>query len=130
MTVRSLNRGDAAKAIDELRVAMPFERGWHGDESVGFHGTLYPIYFRGLAVLAARQPAHAAAEFQKTLDNRGLIMADPIGIMALVQLARASTLAGDRVVARSAYDRVLAQWESVDSGIPMITHVKAEYAKL
>jgi eukaryotic-like serine/threonine-protein kinase len=33
---------------------------------------------RGLAYLAAHQPAHAAAEFQRILDHRTNVLVDPL----------------------------------------------------
>jgi hypothetical protein len=45
--------------------------------------------------VAAHQYAEAAAEFQKILDHRGIVGADPIGALAHVQLGRAFALSGD-----------------------------------
>jgi hypothetical protein len=52
---------------------------------VGFVGRfcgLYPIYVRGVAYLAARQPAEAAREFQRILDHRSIVLVDPMDAMA------------------------------------------------
>jgi len=38
----------------------------------------------------------AAVEFQKILDHPGIILNDPIGPMARLQLARALAVSGDR----------------------------------
>ena len=70
---------------------------------MAFFGELYPIYVRGLAYLAAQQPAEAAAEFQRILDHRSIVLVDPMDAMARLQLARALALAGDTVKAKSAY---------------------------
>src|SRR5712691_8539824 len=66
----ALNQGEPAKAVELLRVAVPFELGTSPSSFLGFFGTFYPIYVRGEAYLAARQGAEAAAEFQKILDHR------------------------------------------------------------
>jgi hypothetical protein len=63
--------------------------------SSGRFGGLYPIYVRGLAYLAARQPAEAAAEFQRIVDHRSIVLVDPMDAMARLQLARALALSGD-----------------------------------
>jgi eukaryotic-like serine/threonine-protein kinase len=41
------------------------------------------IYVRGEAHLAAHQGAEAAAEFQKILNHRGIVVSNPIGTGAL-----------------------------------------------
>ena len=44
---------------------------------------MYPVYVRGEAYLAAHQGKEAAAEFQKILDHRGIVLNEPIGALAL-----------------------------------------------
>src|SRR4029453_15322363 len=92
----ALNRLETAKAIDLLEIAGPYEMGDHSDASVGFSGPLYPVYVRGLAYLVAHQGADAAREFQKILDHRGIVVTDPIGALAHLQLGRAFALSGVR----------------------------------
>jgi hypothetical protein len=91
---------------------------------------LYPIYVRGLAYLAARQPAEAAAEFQRILDHRSIVLVDPMGAMARLLLARALALSGDTVKAKSVYDDLFALWENADARIPLIIEARAEHARL
>ena len=67
----------------------------------GIFGALYPVYVRGQAYLAAHQGAEAAAEFQKILDHRGIVVSDPIGALAHLQLGRAFALSGDKTKAKS-----------------------------
>ena len=90
----------------------------------------YPIYVRGLAYLAARQPAEAAAEFQRILDHRSIVLVDPMDAMARLQLARAHTLAGDTVKARGAYEDLFALWRNADPDVPVVRQARAEYARL
>src|SRR4030095_9220382 len=73
-------------------------------------GGLYPAYVRGLAYLEARRGGEAAAEFQKVLDHRGIVLADPIGALAHLQLGRALGLLGERDRAARAYQDLLAVW--------------------
>jgi eukaryotic-like serine/threonine-protein kinase len=85
---------------------------------------------RGEAHLAARQGAEAAAEFQKILDHRGIVFADPVGAVARLQIGRALALAGDKTKAKTAYQDFLTLWKDADPDIPILKQAKAEYAKL
>ncbi len=91
---------------------------------------LYPIYVRGLAYLAARQPAEAVGEFQRIVDHRSIVLVDPMGAMARLQLARALVLSGDTVKAKSAYHDLLTLWKDADPELPVVKEAKAEYARL
>ena len=95
-----------------------------------FFGALYPVYVRGEAYLAAHQGAEAAAEFQKILDHRGIVVADPIGALAHLQLGRAFALSGDKTKAKTAYQDFLTLWKDADPDIPILKQAKAEYERL
>jgi cytochrome c-type biogenesis protein CcmH/NrfG len=69
-------------------------------------------------------------EFQKLLDHPGLVLADPIGMMARLQLARIFAASGDKAKAVAAYEELLAVWKDADADVPLINHARAEYAKL
>ena len=132
-TVRAfiaLNRGDPAKAIELLQVAVPYELGQPRSTQTAFFGALYPIYARGQAYLAARQGAEAAREFQKILDHPGIIVGDPIGVLARLQVGRAYAVQGDTTKAKAAYQDFLALWKDADPDIPVLKQAKAENAKL
>jgi eukaryotic-like serine/threonine-protein kinase len=126
----ALSQGDPAKAIDLLRTAAPSELGMPRSGVSGLFGALYPIYIRGEAYLALHQPAQAAAEFQKILDHRGIVVSDPIGALARLQLGRAFALSVNRMKAKRAYEDFLTLWKDADSGIPILRQAEAEYAKL
>jgi hypothetical protein len=96
----------------------------------GFFGALYPIYVRGQAYLAVHQGANAAAEFQKIVDHRGIVVSDPIGALARLQLGRAYTLSGDKTKAKSAYQDFLMLWKDADPDIPILKQAQAEHANL
>jgi tetratricopeptide (TPR) repeat protein len=72
----------------------------------------------------------AAAEFQKFIDHRGLVMNFPWGALARLGLARAYALEGDTVKARAAYEDFLTLWKDADPDIPILKEAKAEYARL
>jgi tetratricopeptide (TPR) repeat protein len=93
-------------------------------------GGLHSAYVRGEALIAAHRYADAAAEFQKILDHRGVVGADPIGALAHLELGRALVLSRDRIKAKAAYQDFLALWKDADSDIPILAHASAEYAKL
>jgi len=126
----ALNHGEPAKAIDLLQVAIPHELAVSAIAFFGSFGTFYPAYVRGEAYLAARQGTEAAAEFQKILDYRGLVAADPIGALAHLQLGRACALSGDKTKAKTAYQDFLTLWKDADPDLPILKQAKAEYAKL
>jgi predicted Zn-dependent protease len=116
-------------AIDILAVAAPYELGL---PAIGYYNwpNLYPVYVRGEAYLAAHQGKEAAAEFQKILDHRGIVLNEPIGALAHLQLGRAYAMQGDSPKARSAYQDYLTLWKDADPDIPVFKEAKAEYAKL
>ena len=126
----ALNHGDPAKAIALLQVAVPYELGQPRSTQTGFFGALYPIYARGQAYVAARQGAEAAREFQKILDHPGIMVGDPIAVLAHLQLGRAYALQGDTTRAKAAYQDFLTLWNDADPDIPVLKQAKAEYAKL
>ena len=126
----ALNHGEPTRAIELLQVAAPYELGTQRSWIHGNFGALYPVYVRGLAYLALHQGAEAAAEFQKVVDHPGLVISDPVGTMAHLQLARAFALQGDSAKAKAAYQDFLTLWKKADPDIPILEQAKAEYAKL
>jgi eukaryotic-like serine/threonine-protein kinase len=104
----SLNAHDAAASIQTLQTASRFDLGMGGIGITGYFGRLYPIYVRGLAYLAAQQPAAAAAEFRRIIDHRSIVLVDPMDAMARLQLARALVLSGDTAKAKSMAGRTIS----------------------
>jgi hypothetical protein len=76
------------------------------------------------------RPPKRNRTFQKILDHRGIVGADPIGVVAHLQLGRTLALAGDTVKAKLAYGDFLTLWKDADSDIPILVQAKAEYARL
>jgi tetratricopeptide (TPR) repeat protein len=93
-------------------------------------GAMYPVYLRGEAYISEGQGANAAAEFQKILDHRGIVVSDPVGAVARLQLGRAYALAGNKSRAKAAYQDFLTLWIDADSDVPILKQAKAEYSKL
>ena len=125
-----LNHNEPGKAIELLQIAAPHDLAIPGINFFAFFGSLYPAYVRGQAYMAAHQGAEAAAEFQKILDHRGIVVSDPIGALSRLQLGRAFALSGDKTKSKAAYRDFLALWKDADTDIPILKQAKAEYAKL
>jgi len=125
----ALNHSNSQRALEVLGIAAPYELGL---PSFSFYNwpNLYPVYVRGEAYLAARRGGEAAAEFQKILDHRSIVLNEPIGALAHLQLGRAYAMSGDTAKARSAYRNFLALWKEADLDIPILKQAEAEYAKL
>jgi eukaryotic-like serine/threonine-protein kinase len=126
----ALSHGEALQAIEFLQASVPYELAVTGLGCFDYFGNLYPVYVRGEGYLAAHQGAEAAAEFQKIVDHRGLILADPVGAVVHLQLARAYAMQGDIPTAKAAYQDFLTLWKDADPDIPILKHAKAEYATL
>jgi len=126
----ALERGKPADSVERLHIALPYELAVNGLSYRFYLGGLHSAYVRGEALLAARRYPEAAGEFQKILDHRGIVGADPIGVLAHLQLGRTFALAGDKVKAMRAYEDFLTLWKDADSDIPILVQAKAEYASL
>ena len=129
----ALNHSEPPSAVELLQTAIPYERGAQiegGSELLLGAGNLYPAYVRGLAYMTARRGREAASEFQRILDHRGIVISDPIGALARMQLGRAYALSGDKDKARAAYRDFLTLWKDADPDIPILKEVQREYASL
>jgi len=122
-----LNANNCAQALVLLEAAAPYELGQPAQLQLG---TMYPAYVRGQAQLMAHNGPAAAAEFQKFLDHRGIVINFPLGALAHLGLARAYALSGDTAKAKAAYQDFLTLWKDADPEIPILKEAKAEYAKL
>ena len=118
----ALNRNEPAKAVELLQTATPYE--------LGSFAPMYSAYVRGEAYLASHQGEKAAAEFQRVIDHRGIVMNDPVGALAHLQQGRAYVLMGDNVKAKTAYKEFLTLWKDADPDIPILQQAKVEYARL
>jgi tetratricopeptide (TPR) repeat protein len=125
----ALSRKAPLDAIEHLQTALPYDLAMPGTAFFAKFGGLYPVYVRGQAYLEAGRGREAAAEFQRVLDHRGIVLADPIGSLAHLQLGRALLLSGE-IRARSAYQEFLNLWKDADADIPVLQQARAEYAKL
>ena len=120
----ALEGGNAAKAIEALAPAAQYELG-------SISGvTLYPVYLRGEAYLAAHQGSAAAAEFQKIVDHPGIRPTFAVHSLAKLELGRTYVTTGDASKARGEYQDFFALWKDADPDLPLLKEARAEYAKL
>jgi hypothetical protein len=82
------------------------------------------------ALSATHRYAEAAVEFQKILDHRGIVGADPIGALVYLQLGRVFVLSGDKAKAKAAYETFLALWKDADADVPILKIARGEYGRL
>ena len=120
----AIDRKQPDQAIEMLKRALPYEY------AMDSYADLQPAYVRGLAYLELKDGNKAAAEFEKVIDNPGIVTNSIIGSLSYVQLARAEQMSGDHDAARTHYQDFLALWKSADPDIPIYKQAKAEYAKL
>jgi eukaryotic-like serine/threonine-protein kinase len=120
-----ISKGNPSQAVLDLEAAIPYELGG----PLGF-AYLYPAWVRGQAYLAAHNGIAAGVEFKKLIDYPGIVLNQPIGSLAHLQLGRAHALAGDAVKARAAYQDFFVLWKDADPDVPILIVAKAEYAKL
>jgi tetratricopeptide (TPR) repeat protein len=117
------------EAVNELNVAIPYELG-QPDPTVGVGGLLYPAYLRGQAYLQLREGAKAATEFQKLVDEWGIVQNAPLGVLARLELARAEALMGDKAAARKSYEQLVTLWKGADPDLSKLKEIQVEYATL
>jgi DNA-binding winged helix-turn-helix (wHTH) protein/tetratricopeptide (TPR) repeat protein len=128
-TKLGVNRGNASEAIESFKIAAPYDLG----QMTAFDypwTSLYSVFVRGEAYLAAHQGVEAAAEFQKILNHRGIVVIEPIGALAHLQVGRAYAMQGETAKARAAYQDFLTLWRDADPDIPILKEAKAEFTKL
>jgi urease accessory protein UreF len=118
----ALARGNAAQAIDGLQSLLPYQ--------YGEVDSLLSASLRGEAFLAEKKGPEAAAEFQRVVDHRAILLGEVTYPLAYLGLARARVLSGDTPGARKAYQDFFAIWKDADSDIPILKQAKTEYAKL
>ncbi len=127
-TLRSLlalSRHDPGAALEELRIAEPYELSPPRDDV----GPLYPPYVRGLALLALHRDQDAARELQKLKDHAAIVGSDAVGVLARLQLARALAFF-DHARSLSEYRELEKIWQNADSSFRLVYSAKRESAAL
>jgi serine/threonine protein kinase len=117
-----LSNGHSSEAIVALEGAAPYE--------LTQRGNLQPAYERGQAFLQSHNGTAAVVEFQKLLDQRGIVQNAVTGALAHLQIGRAYALAGDTAKAKEGYQEFFDLWKDADPGIPILKQARAEYEKV
>jgi eukaryotic-like serine/threonine-protein kinase len=120
-----LGRGRAENAIHILDETASFEGASLGGLPVI---TLYPAYVRGQAYLAIGDGNHAAAEFQKFIDNPGLVINFPLHALARLGRARAYSHLSNPARTRLAYQDFLQLWKDADPNLTILQQARMEFA--
>jgi eukaryotic-like serine/threonine-protein kinase len=115
-------KSDPSKSIDMLQAAGSYE--------LSQSGGMYPVYVRGNAYLSTHRGKEAVTEFQKILNHRGVVLNQPLGALAYLEVARAYAIQGDKVSAAGMYEEFFDLWKNADSDIPTLKQARAEFAKL
>lgn len=121
-----LEKKQTARAIELLKPVISYDL----SVSNSFAPALYPAYLRGTAFLQLRDGRNAAAEFQKLLDHRGLVLNSPLGALALLGKARALGLAGDIDKSKATYLEFLELWKDAEPGNKVLQQAKIEFGRL
>ena len=128
--VIAIQRGKPEQAIDALQDSVPYEMGSPRSSQTAYFGSLYPVFFRGEALLAAHKGEEAANEFQEILSHRGIMVGDPVWALAHIGVARAYALSGEDAKARAEYGEFFALWKNVDPGNHILERAEAEVGNL
>lgn len=115
----ALRRGQPLAAVEALKPAEPYEM-----------RTFDVPFVRGRAFLAAGDGVHAAIEFRKILDHRGVEAVSSHYQLSELGFARALALQHDVAGSRAAYLRFFQDWRNADPDMPLLAAAKAEYAAL
>jgi eukaryotic-like serine/threonine-protein kinase len=124
-----LQRNEPKKAVEVLARTTDYEIGMISP-TIEVNGLLYPAFLRGEALLLLHQEDEAVREFQKFADHRTIVLNNPLGALAKLEIGRAYAMEGDTVHARAAYQDFLNLWKDADVNIPIFQKAKVEYAKL
>jgi len=122
----ALERKDPNRAVELLNLASSIELSQPTNLTV----SLCPVYLRGEAYLMLHDGKRAAAEFQKFIDHRGVVINFPWGALAGLGLSRAYAMLGDTAKARAAYQDFFTVWRDSDPDVPVLREAHAEYDEL
>jgi len=118
-SIIAMNHNQADKAVELMKSAIPYDGG--NPES---------MYTRASALLMAGRGVDAVQEFQRILSPKNINPAEPFTSYALLGLARAYALQGDKAKSRTAYQDFLGAWKDADTDLSLLKQAQSEYAKL
>jgi tetratricopeptide (TPR) repeat protein len=120
----AIHHGDAAAALDQLKIAEAVE--------LGNNASLWPAYLRGLAYLQQRADANALREFQKVLDHKAVLVPKDLDLATmtlhpLALLGRARAAGSDAAASVAAYETLLDIWKKADADLPIVHAAEREH---
>ena len=121
----ALGKKKPTEAIDDLRRAVSYDLATPTEVIDGA-----TMYYRGLAYLELHSGKEAAAQFQKIIDNPGVVSVGILRVLAHLGLARAYAITGEKDNSLAQYREFLALWKNADPGLRILREAKTEYAKL
>jgi eukaryotic-like serine/threonine-protein kinase len=124
----ALDHHDPAQAVQALQPSAGYDL--CQPPPLLFASPMYTVYLRGMALLDEEQGQAAAAEFQKFIDHRGVVLNFPLAALAQLGLARAQVLAGNAAAGRTTYQNFLGLWHDADSDLPVLQQAKSDYSRL
>ncbi len=124
-----LSRKEPQKAIEILRNTADLDLGLIYP-TIEVNGLLYPVFLRGEALLLLNRGKEAVLDFQKFSDHRTIVLNNPLGALAKLQMGRAYAMQGDATRSRAAYEDFLNLWKDADPDIPIFQQAITEFAKL
>jgi len=88
------------------------------------------MYYRGLAYLESHSGNEATVQFQKILDNPGIVPISIFRPLAHLGLARAYAETGNKDKSVAQYREFLALWKNADPDLPILHEAKTDYTKV
>jgi DNA-binding winged helix-turn-helix (wHTH) protein/tetratricopeptide (TPR) repeat protein len=85
---------------------------------------------RADAFRMAGQPAKAAEEYRRILENPGVDPVSPLIPLARLGLARAESQTGQTKESKADYEILFSQWKEADANLPVLVAARKEYAAL
>jgi tetratricopeptide (TPR) repeat protein len=116
---RQLTGGDAAAAVDTLKVTERYERRWPDARLL-----------RAQALLRAGNASAAVKEFETLLERPVPLPATTVYSLGVIGLARARAAAGQMAEAKTVYDRFLTEWKDADPAARLLHEARRERAAL
>jgi eukaryotic-like serine/threonine-protein kinase len=108
-----------ADAVQQLQISKPFDLVSPG------------AYLRGLAYLDLHDGPHAVEAFQRATQYKGSSLTGNQDYgQALLGLARAYTMVGNKSAAKQTYQSLLDLWKNADADLPQLQAARKEFAAL
>jgi DNA-binding winged helix-turn-helix (wHTH) protein/tetratricopeptide (TPR) repeat protein len=121
----ALHQGHAQQAVTLISPARSLDPIAANEFGIS---ALYSSYVRGQAFLAAGDGGHAATEFRKLIEQRGVVVNSPFASLACLGLARSLAVDGRREEAAQAYRDLFARWSDADPELAVVREARKEQA--